>query len=215
MRWLRQMFTPRRDAPARTGVPDPLTPRSEDTQLDLAAALTFALYAGEPRLQVGAHCARVARLVGRMARELEIVGDARRALVRAAQLHEAGMVAVPLELLEFPGRLTPQQLARIRAQAWIGAEIVRRTEDLLTAWLVQHQYTDHQVLRRRFPDHDRELLLAGLFRVADVVDALAVPRPYQERLPEARRRDVLFQGSGTRFHPEAVEALLDLGPLAA
>ncbi|HEX7241251.1 MAG TPA: HD domain-containing protein [Longimicrobiaceae bacterium] len=215
MRWLRRLFAGPREDRALPRIPDPLTPQSEDTQLDLAAALTFALYAGEPRLRVGEHCARVARLVGRMARELEIVGDHRRALLRAAQLHEVGMIAVPLELVEFPGRLAPDQLARIRAQALFGAEIVRKTEGLLTAWLVQHQYTDHQVLRRRFPDHGRELLLAGLFRVADVADALTVPRPYQDRLPEARRRDVLFQGSGTRFHPEAVEALLEMGPLAA
>ncbi|HEX2092671.1 MAG TPA: HD domain-containing protein [Longimicrobiaceae bacterium] len=193
-------------------VPHPLMPRAEDTQIDLAAALTFALYAIEPRLHVGAHCARVAARLAWLA-EVEGFGESElRALVRAAELHEVGMVAVPVELLENPDPLTPAELARIRAQAWIGAEIVRKTEGDLTAWLIQHQYTDYEVLRARFPVESTELLLAGLFRVADVTDALTEPRPYQRRLPEHRRLDVLFSGIGTRFHPEAVRALVEAGP---
>ncbi|MBV9775340.1 MAG: HD domain-containing protein [Gemmatimonadetes bacterium] len=211
MRWLQRLI-PRRPPGERAGprIPHPLTPRGDDAQTDLAAALTFALYGIEPRLHVGPHCARVARLVARLARDAGVQGADFRSLVRAAQLHEVGMVAVPVELLENPAPLPPEQLARVRAQAWIGAEIVRKTEDDLTAWLIRHQYTDYRELLDRFPASRRELLLAGLFRVADVTDALTVPRPYQKSLPEERRRDVLFSGAGTRFHPDAVDTLLQL-----
>lgn len=207
MRWMQRLAVRR----SRRAIPAWLTPTGEDTQVDLAAALTFSLYGVEPRLHVARHCARVARLVSRLARAAGVEGEDYRALVRAAQLHEIGMIAVPVELLENPAPLPAEQLARVRAQAWIGAEIVRKTEDDLTAWLIRHQYTDYQELMERFPESSRELLLAGLFRVADVMDAITEPRPYQKRLPEERRRDVLFSGLGTRFHPGAVHSLLQLG----
>lgn len=211
-------WTARRESgPVEGGarIPGALTPREEDTQIDIAAALTFALYAMEPRLGVGRHCARVARGVRQLAEQLGLEGDDLRSLVRAAQLHEIGLVAIPMELLETPASLTERELRRVRAHSWIGAEIVRRTETDLTAWLVRHQYTDHEALRARFPDNHREVLLAGLLRVADVADALAEPRPYQQPFPPQRREEVLSTGMGTRFHPEAVQAALRIGAEAA
>jgi putative two-component system response regulator len=179
------------------------------TYLAIASALTFGLEARNARLRFVEHCARVADLADHVAAELGVEEDARGVLGAAAQLHEIGMISVPAAVLEAPTRLDPQDRALIREHAAVGAEIVRATHSERTARLVEHQYTDFARLQQVFPD-DVDLLLAGILRAADVFDAVTHPRPYQDRLRPTHRERILVQGSGSRFHPRAVEVLLHM-----
>lgn len=159
--------------------------------------------------QIVAHSQRVADLVGAIAELVEVPPAEQERLRLAAQLHEIGMVGVPSDLLTRQTRLSPAELESVRAQARVGAEMVRVSHHPETARLIERQYDDYRYLRRSTLD-SRELLLAGILRIADVYDAMVAPRPYQEPVPEARRRQVLRIGSGTKFHPAAVFALLHL-----
>jgi putative two-component system response regulator len=179
------------------------------TYLAMASALTFGLEARNTRLQFVEHCTRVAHLADRVARELGVPADARDLLGAAAQLHEVGMISVPAVLLEAPTRIGPEDRAFIREHAAVGATIVRATHSERTARLIEHQYTDFARLQQVFSD-DVDLLLAGILRAADVFDAVTHPRPYQERLRPTHRERILVQGSGSRFHPRAVEVLLHM-----
>jgi response regulator RpfG family c-di-GMP phosphodiesterase len=116
------------------------------------------------------------------------------------------MVGVPGDLLTRRAKLSSDELARVRAQARVGAEIVRASHDFATARLIERQYDDYIEIRQTTVD-SREVLLSGLLRVADVYDAMTAPRPYQPPLPEAQWRQVLQLGSGSKFHPAAVYAL--------
>lgn len=177
------------------------------THLAMAGALTFGLVARDARLGFVEHCARVAELAGRVAEELDVPADDRELLEAAARLHEIGIITIPASILESPRRLDPEDRALIREHARIGAEIVRATHPERTARLIEHQYTDFTQLRQLFAD-DRDLLLAGILRAADVFDAVTHPRPYQDRLRTTHRERIFVQGSGIRFHPQAVEVLL-------
>lgn len=179
------------------------------TYLAMASALTFGLEARNARLLFVEHCTRVARLADHVAAELGVEADARGVLGAAAQLHEIGMISVPAAVLEAPARLDPQDRALIRGHAAVGAQIVRATHSERTARLVEHQYTDFARLQQVLPD-DGDLLLAGILRAADVFDAVTHPRPYQDRLRPTHRERILVQGSGSRFHPRAVEVLLHM-----
>jgi HD-GYP domain-containing protein (c-di-GMP phosphodiesterase class II) len=181
----------------------------DDTYLVMASALMFGLEARNAGLQFVEHCARVADLAERVACELGVPEDAREALGAAAQLHEIGMISVPVELLEAPTRIAPEDRALIREHAAVGASIVRATHPERTARLIEHQYTDFARLQQVFSD-DEDLLLAGILRAADVFDAVTHPRPYQERLRSTHRERILVQGSGSRFHPRAVDVLLHM-----
>jgi putative two-component system response regulator len=183
-----------------------------ETQLEMASALNFAIEIRNPRLRFVEHCTRVTRLVDRLATEVGLDGDDFVALRYAAQLHEVGMIAVPPELIEKPESLSDDELERVRAQAWIGAEIVRATHGERTSRLIETQYTDFQELRRQHPDGSREILLAGILRVADVFDTMTHPRPYQQNLPGGRRSQVLMDGIGTKFHPVVVDTLFQVRP---
>ena len=197
--------------PAERADPDlaPAHNPFDATYLAMASALTFGLEARNARLLFVEHCSRVAELAGHVAAELGVQADARDLLAAAARLHEIGMISVPAEILEAPTRLDPEDRALIREHAAVGARIVRATHSERAARLIEHQYTDFARLQQVFAD-DVDLLLAGILRAADVFDAVTHPRPYQDRLRSTHRERILVQGSGSRFHPAAVEVLLHM-----
>lgn len=197
--------------PAETTDPDlaPAHNPFDATYLAMATALTFGLEERNASLRFVEHCSRVADLAGHVAAELGVQADARDLLGAAARLHEIGMISVPAGILEAPTRLDPQDRALIREHAAVGARIVRATHSERTARLIEHQYTDFARLQQVFSD-DVDLLLAGILRAADVFDAVTHPRPYQDRLRSTHRERILVQGSGSRFHPAAVEVLLHM-----
>ncbi|HEX2204551.1 MAG TPA: HD domain-containing phosphohydrolase [Longimicrobium sp.] len=209
--WLRRALAPRADVDGGAWGDADAVARA---QLEMASALTLAYDTLDAELELAGHAARVAALADELAARLGLDEGARRTLAAAALLHEVGMIAVPRALLRKRGALTPAQLDAVRAQAVVGAELVRATHGELVADLVEHQYADMDALVRAFPGDGPALVLAGILRLADVLDAVTRPRPYQPPLPPALRDDLLASGSGTRFHPAAVHAFLKL-PRAA
>lgn len=194
-----------RPAPGRlAGLQEELT----NTEFELNHALRVALRTREPVRQLVAHSTRVLVLVDWLSSELGIGEAEFEHLQLAAQLHEVGMIAVPLRLLQNPGPLTPPELARVRDQAVIGAEIVRSYHSPRTAHLIECQYLAHGELQMRFPDGSVDLLLAGILRVADVFDTMGYPRPYQRAWSVEERVEELRQGTGARYHPVVVDAFL-------
>jgi HD-GYP domain-containing protein (c-di-GMP phosphodiesterase class II) len=158
-----------------------------------------------------AHCRRVAALAAAMGELLRVSHAEVEWLEAAAALHEAGMAALPGELLHGPRPLSDEERERVRAGARRGAELARAAAaDPAVALLVERQYADYRELRDEGTLGPRERLLAGILRLADVSDALARPRGDQSSLPPWRRNEILQQGAGTRFHPLAVHAMLRL-----
>lgn len=177
-----------------------------DIEFEMAAALAQALEGRATTSHIVAHSRRVARVACAIGDMVELETDELDRLRRAAQLHEIGMVGVPAQLLTRKARLTPAELAQVRAQARVGAEIVNAAYGRATSRLIERQYDDYIEVRAETAD-TRELLLSGLLRVADVFDAVTAPRPYQNPLADHQWRQVLRLGSGSKFHPAAVLAL--------
>ena len=189
-------------------VPDALDVEILDTQMEMSSALMYCVEMREHQFQIVSHCARVAMTARWLAQQAGVRGDQLADVQFAARMHEIGMVTVPAKLVKKKGPLTTEELARIRSQARIGAEIARTMQRPLAALMIEHQYTDYDTLERKFSRDSLEFLLIGILRVADVFDAMMRPRPYQSPLPENRRLEIIRAGAGTKFHPEAVEALL-------
>lgn len=212
MRWLRRLFrsngTGRQDS-TPSSIP-PLDEEIEKTKLRMASALTFTLQMRDPELGISEHCALVCRVAGSIARQIGISEADAYILDVAARLHEVGMFTVPAELLRRPAPLSTAELEQVRVQARVSAEIAGTMHHPRAVWLIEHQYDDHLSLQRRSDIPARELLLAGIFRVADVFAAVTWPRPYQDPMPPEQRSAVLQSGAGTRFHPLAVHYALQI-----
>lgn len=201
----RRYFVPRESQAGRSEEEKSL--QEVETAMAMTFARTLELRTTTP--QIVAHSRRVSELAAAIGDLVEVTGGEKERLRLAAKLHEIGMVGVSADLLTRNSRLSPSELESVRAQARVGAEMVKVSHDPETARLIEWQYDDYRYLRRYILD-SRELLLAGILRIADVYDAMVAPRPYQEPVPESRRRQVLRIGSGTKFHPAAVFALLHL-----
>ena len=178
------------------------------TEFELNHALRIALRTREPVRQLVAHSTRVLVLVDWLSSELALDETEFEHLQCAAQLHEIGMITVPLRLLQNPGPLTPPELARVREQAALGAEIIRGYHSPRTAHIIECQYLPHAELTARFPEGSTDLLLAGILRVADVFDTMGYPRPYQRAWTVEERVMELQNGMGHRYHPVVVDAFL-------
>ena len=178
-------------------------------QAKILDAFTLALQTREPHLGLVEHAARVTMVCERIAQVLGIGEGERYLLSNAAQLHEIGMLTLPAELIERRGSLTPLELHWVRSQARVSADIARAAYHPRIARLIENQYRDYsELLRDGLPD--RDLLLAGIFRVADVFATVTWPRPYQAAMSSPMRAHLLQSGAGSRFDPLAVGAALSV-----
>ena len=182
--------------------------RLADARDDNLDVLLLTLELRDHWLGLDRHCTRVARAVRRLGEELGVDDDDLAEAEYAARVHEVGLITVPAALLRKPTPLTTQELRTVRGHARVGAQLVRDLARPVAAEVIEHQYADYAELRRAPGGDGPGLLLAGIFRVADVVETLTAPRPYQAPMPVDRRAELLARGSGSAFHPEVVRALL-------
>lgn len=176
-----------------------------DAQLEMITALAMTMEAKDPYMR--GHCSRVAELARRVAERMGVEEEQVELLYAAAMLHEIGKLGVSLELLHKTTPLTPEELERIRAHTRVGAQIVGAIPSLRrAAVLIEAQYTDYAELPSRLSPASPEFLLAGILRVVDTYDAMTSDRSYRENLPRELWESVLREGTGSKFHPEAVSA---------
>ncbi len=127
-------------------------------------------------------CARLARAFGAV---LELDDGDLAALERAGFLHDIGKVGVPAEVLNKPGALTPDERALMQQHPLIGAQICGNLATLVRVVPVirhHHERWDGS----GYPDRLRGTdipLLARVFQVVDVFEALLSPRCYKPALP--------------------------------
>lgn len=180
------------------------------TRRVVASAILADLEVRNDKLGLFGHSTRVAEIADKLAQRFDLDSDARLDLTSAARLHEAGMIAVPPNLVDSPDRLPPEVIARIRSQAFFSAEIARATQNARTVRLIEEQYTEFRFLKARFKEDEESLLLASILHVVDAFDAVTFPRPYQQDVPDEARLDGLLLGQGTLFHPDVVDQLCEL-----
>jgi putative nucleotidyltransferase with HDIG domain len=176
--------------------------------LGAATALARTIDAKSP--WTAGHSERVTALALEIARMLALPADEMVVLHRGGLLHDIGKLATPAEILDKPGRLTPEERARIEQHPRDGVRILEPIADfapLLPIVLEHHERIDG----RGYPDGksgDDIHRLARVLAVADVYDALVSDRPYRPGLPVAAAVDLVRAGAGTQFDPVVVDAFL-------
>lgn len=178
---------------------------------EMVQALALTIAARDRYMQ--GHCERVAEGCRRVAIALHVSEDDISALEQAARLHEIGKISIPVELLQKTDPLTPEELDRIRSHPRVGGDIVRGVTSLRRlAPLIEHHMTDHVDLAAHISPVTPDFLLVGILRVVDAWDAMTSDRSYRPAMPRGYWEPFLRAGAGTRFHPQAVAALMRVVP---
>ena len=136
---------------------------------------------------------------------------------RAAPMHDIGKIKISDQLLNKPGRLTPEEYEIMKKHSAYGADIIKRTmwdtdEDYLrTAYnltLYHHERWDGT----GYPEGlagEAIPLEARIMALADVYDALISERPYKKAFSEDEARRIIAEGRGSQFDPYLTDLFLE------
>jgi diguanylate cyclase (GGDEF)-like protein len=168
------------------------------------SALVQVLQEREP--QLGDQMRDVAELVRHVAVAMGIGGDELEQVVRAAELHDVGKVAVPDAILSKPGPLSEAEWGYMREHTIVGDRILSAApalEDAAKLVRASHERYDGA----GYPDQLRgeEIPLgARIVAVCDAFQAMTSERPYRPALSVREALDELRRCSGAQFDPNVV-----------
>ncbi|MDR1379191.1 MAG: response regulator [Synergistaceae bacterium] len=135
-------------------------------------------------------------------------------LLQSSQLHDVGKIAIRDNILQKPGRLTPEEFDEMKKHAMLGVKIIERIEDGDTDTdffnyakvfaASHHEKWDGTgyplgLLKEGIP------LLGRLMAIADVYDALTSERPYKKPFPHETAVAIIKEGRGNHFDPALVD----------
>ncbi len=174
-----------------TRVRNLVTFRRLTQELDSAEQMLFAIArVVEARDEsTGEHCDRLSQLAADLGGALGLDDESIKALRRAGYLHDIGKIGIPDAVLLKPGEFTAAEWEIMRTHVAVGVEIcapLRTFRPVLPIIRHHHEHLDGS----GYPDGlsgEAIPLLARVFQVADVYDALTNNRPYRRALgtPEA------------------------------
>ena len=158
------------------------------------------------------HERRVAELAAAIAASLRWSDESIGELRTAALVHDIGKNAVPAEILNKPGRLSPLEFALVKSHSRSGYEILAPIDfgaPVAEVVLQHHERLDGS----GYPGglHGGEILPAArVLCIADVFEAMVTHRPYRPALPVEEAIAEIRSGLGVRYDDEAGLACLRL-----
>jgi len=156
------------------------------------------------------HTQRVTELTLKVAKTLGFSDEELTHIRRGALLHDMGKMAIPDDILQKPGPLTEAEWERMRLHPNYAYEMLSPISYLLPSLDIpycHHERWDGSGYPRGLKGEEIPLV-ARLFAIVDVWDALSSDRPYRKPLPRADVIAFLREKSGELFEPRLVDVFL-------
>jgi PAS domain S-box-containing protein len=158
------------------------------------------------------HQRRVADMARAIAKEMKLPDDRIEGLHMAGTIHDIGKISVPAEILSSPKKLSDLEFSLIKTHAQSGYDILK---DIEFPWSIARMVLEHheRMNGSGYPKGltgDKILLESRILSVADVVEAMAMHRPYRASLGLDAALDEITKNRGHLFDPDAVDACLRL-----
>jgi HD-GYP domain-containing protein (c-di-GMP phosphodiesterase class II) len=163
-------------------------------------------------LETEGHTRRVSVLMMRFVEHMQIPSEQWDAIRQGALLHDIGKLGVPDAILLKPGSLTPQERKVMQQHAVYGYNVLapiinlRQTLDIA---LYHHERWDGSGYPYGLKG-DQIPLVARLFAVVDVFDALTSDRPYRSAWTHSQVIDYLKEQADRQFDPRVVGLFLEI-----
>jgi HD-GYP domain-containing protein (c-di-GMP phosphodiesterase class II) len=186
----------------------------ESQILDLRTALvcSFNQLLDLRDLNTGVHSTRLAEWGLRVARDLGVRESCMPDLEMGALLHDIGKIGIPDNILNKPGRLTPEEYEMVKRHPEFGWTVIRKLPGLeQTSLYVLHHHENFDGTGYPARLKACEIPIGSrIVSVIDAFDAMVSSRPYRNGLPleEAIRR--LNDASGTQFDPAVIKSFIPI-----
>ena len=154
------------------------------------------------------HNYRVTIISVKIAETCGIPKDDIRRLIKGAFLHDVGKIGIEDDILHKPGRLTTDEFQLMKKHVAYGIDIVNKAEWIKEAEDVvgyHHEKYDGSGYNSGV-EGGTVPIIARIFAIADVFDALGSRRPYKEPLSYDETMEIIRAGRGNHFDPVYVDA---------
>jgi HD-GYP domain-containing protein (c-di-GMP phosphodiesterase class II) len=127
-------------------------------------------------------------------------------------LHDIGKIGVPDELLHRPGKLSEEEMERVRHHVQLGASMIEMLGEMHPIVpLIRHHHESWD--GTGYPDgmKGEEIpMISRVISVADMYDAMTSDRPYRKRRSHEWAVEEIKRVSGTKLDPRVAEAFLQV-----
>ncbi len=172
-----------------------------DSQMEILKVLGSAIAVRDN--DTDAHNYRVTLISVRIAETAGLDDRSICSLIKGALLHDVGKVGIPDRILLKPSKLTNDEYEVMRTHVTQGLNIIERSEWLNDAIAVvgcHHEKMDGSGYPKGLREENNPII-ARIFVVADVFDALTSKRPYKKPYSFDETMKTIKQGNGTHFDP--------------
>ncbi|NNG13726.1 MAG: response regulator [Gammaproteobacteria bacterium] len=187
-----------------------LTDRLDDTE---SVLFSLARMVEARDADTGDHCDRLAHMAVVFGQELGLGYEELEALRRGGVLHDIGKLGIPDSILLKKGKLTEDEWVIMKQHTIIGASLcaplrtMKQTVDIIRC---HHERWDGS----GYPiglEGENIPLLARVFQVVDVYDALSNERPYKPAFPAEKVKQILLEETSKGFwDPDIVAKFIEI-----
>lgn len=158
------------------------------------------------------HSLRVAKYTKLLALKLGESEETAQKFYNIALLHDIGKIGISDEILNKPGKLTPEEYETMKTHTYRGFEILKRVKtqkDIADGAQYHHERFDGRGYPAKLSG-EKIPWVARIISVADAFDAMSSTRPYRKRLSNDAILKEIKDCTGTQFDPVVAKAFLEL-----
>ena len=158
------------------------------------------------------HSERVIELTIQLAAEMGIHGETLTNIRRGALLHDIGKMGIPDAILLKKGRLGEEEMTIIRSHPKLAYDMLKEIDYLRAALEIpfcHHEKWDGTGYPRGLKGEEIPIV-ARIFSIVDVWDAMTNDRPYRKAIPREEVISYLIDQSGRHFDPNIVNVFIHI-----
>ena len=160
------------------------------------------------------HCARIRDYSIELWKRLVPTSEGVRRLSIGSYFHDIGKLAIPIEILNKPGKLTEDEWKIVKMHTTLGAEMMRNHEISCireAAFIVEEHHERYDGKGYPFGLMGEEISLeASIVSVVDAFDAMTTNRVYRGAMTFEEAVLEMKSGRGTQFNPKVLDEFLEM-----
>ncbi len=186
--------------------------QKRDAQIIEQSIKTFINFIEAKDPNTKGHSERVAEIAYALANEIGYSSKECDNIRCIALMHDCGKIAIPVNILQKPSKLTDEEYEVIKHHTTIGGDMLRdfsSIKNMNLGALYHHERYDGKGYPKGLKGEEIPLI-ARIICVADSLDAMNSNRCYRPKLTKEVIIEELEKNKGKQFDPEIVEHILKL-----